>query len=90
MTNETNRPVEIGQGDKQAAQDWFNEAADNHGHMTHSLELAFARHAASAREEALKEAAELAENWNPGREDRVTETSIADAIKALSIVGEGD
>jgi len=36
------------------------------------------------REATIEECAELAENWNPGRRDRVTETGIANAIRALS------
>lgn len=36
------------------------------------------------REATIEECAALAENWNPGRRDRVTETGIANAIRALS------
>lgn len=39
------------------------------------------RAAIAAIEECTEAHAQIADNWNPGRKDRVTETSIAEAIR---------
>jgi len=69
--------------DRQAAAE-FLEAWEPGPEMTVvKLARAFAKHRLLAIRQTREQCAALADNWNPDRKDRVTETSIAYAIRAM-------